>query len=284
MKVIQLLRRLVPPLGGGGGVVVLCFLITNCHAQDSLAFSIGGNNFAKQKFDDAIYWYSKSIEKKHKIAESYRYIGSSWLRLGDENAARKNLFHSLLLDSTAAKTFEEIGTFYLYQSILDSAVIWFTKAINKDPHVAYFYDNRGVTFIQLGELEKGIADEDMAISLEPNESVYVSNRGYGIQKQGKFEEAISVYQQALSMNPSMEANYTTYINIAFCHVKLEQYQTAMEECTKVLNRFRDNTYALTVRGMAFIGMSKKQEACGDFMSLYNLDKIQGQEYLDKYCK
>ena len=268
-----------------GALYIIFFfsLFSKNYGQDSSAFKNACDSYIGGKFEDAIFWFSKSIEQKYRQSDSYRYMGISNAFLKKFNDARNNLFYSLLLDSTNERTYNQIGKFYFLKEQYDSAIIWYTKAIDSNPNDVYFYDDRALAYTGANQLDKALKDANIAVSLDPNNEVFLNNRGLIKQKQLKYNEALKDFSRVLQIDSSMANNLSTYINIAFCHLRLKEYQKSFQECNDILFRFPNTPYALMVRGLLYQTQQKRKESCADFNLLYSLDTAMGKEYIEKYC-
>ncbi|HEV3251308.1 MAG TPA: tetratricopeptide repeat protein, partial [Puia sp.] len=235
------------------------------------------------KFDDAIYWFSKSIENHYRITDSYRYMGASKALIGDFKGSKENLFYSYQLDSFNERTYYHIGKYYFLLEKYDSAIFWITNAINKNPKDPVFYDTKALSYLGVKKLDSALLNEQIAIKLRPDET-FINNRGLIKQKQLKYNEALSDYQKTLSIDSSLDNNTATFINMAFCYLKLKKYKEALQACNRVLTQYPEFPQGLEVRGQTYYALAKKEEACIDFRHLSQLDRTLGKEYLEKFCK
>ena len=266
-------------------LVIICSLIfCASHAQDSLAFNIGYNSFLKGNAQDAIYWFSKSIEKNYLPAQSYMYRGASNTYQGNNEQALPDLFYSYKLDSTLPYTCQFIGTAYLSLSKFDSCILWLDKAIKKDPKDPDAYNNRAVAYRTLQQLDKATADVELALTISPNNRMYLINRGAIKQAQLNYEEALDDYKAALKIDASVDNNIIVYINMGICNASLNALEEALANVDKVLSRYPDVGEALEARGQIYEAMGRKDEACADFEKLKPIDSTIANGYLDKYCR
>ncbi|MFT3823047.1 MAG: tetratricopeptide repeat protein [Chitinophagaceae bacterium] len=267
-------------------ISVLFFLITaaECYSQDSSVYKIARDFFKNDQFSDAAFWFGKSIGQGYKTADSYRYIGLCELMLGNMDSARSNLFRSYKLDTSDIRIPFQIGNFYLWNKMHDSAIIWINKAISIYDGDGDYFDHRAMAYIEKGLFDKAIQDENKAISINAQNGRYYNNRGMARLKQKKIQEALGDFNMALNIDSSLENSVTTYINASLCNYELHNYQKALYNCRKVLDAYPDDTYALVVRGQVYYALKKTADACSDFKRLYELNAAMGKEYIEKYCR
>jgi tetratricopeptide (TPR) repeat protein len=83
----------------------------------------------------------------------------------------------------------------------NSLSLW-TYVIEKDPdRVPLAYNNRGLAFFTLGEIEKAIGDYQTAIAQDPSYAEAYSNLGIALLKKGLADEAIGNFQTAIRLSP-----------------------------------------------------------------------------------
>ena len=88
------------------------------------------------------------------------------------------------------------GLTYFNQGELDKAFADFTKAIELDPQMIMAYQNRGSLYFTQGELDAAIADHTKAIELDPANAVTHYYRGIVFEKLGDKENAEADYAKA----------------------------------------------------------------------------------------
>ena len=59
---------------------------------------------------------------------------------------------------------------------LQAAIFAYDEAIRLNPHYAHAFNNRGIIFLELGDIERAIADFDKAIAEEPDYANEIRNR------------------------------------------------------------------------------------------------------------
>ena len=77
------------------------------------------------------------------------------------------------------------------QGEYDKAIVHYTEAINLNSELANAYNNRGVAYVNKGEIDAAIQDYNKAIDLNPAEAY--NNRGVAYAKKGEFDLAIQGY-------------------------------------------------------------------------------------------
>jgi len=106
------------------------------------------------------------------------------------------------------------GIDYFEQGQLQLAIEEYTQAIEVDSELAEAYQLRGMVYIALGELDKGIADLDralpeldQAVEQDPRHAEAYFNRGIAHCFILDYEKAIADFDRAIELNPSYVEAY-----------------------------------------------------------------------------
>ena len=99
--------------------------------------------------------------------------------------------------------FDNRGLSYAEEGDYDRGVIDYDEAIRISPR-ANFLVNRGNAYQAKGDLSRAIADYDRAIQLNPAFADAYNNRGAAFRGKGDLDRAIADYQAALRIDPRFE--------------------------------------------------------------------------------
>jgi tetratricopeptide (TPR) repeat protein len=80
-------------------------------------------------------------------------------------------------DNVPASDFFLAGTAYITRQQYPEAVAAFTRAIERAPHDALAFRNRGIVHAQLGAHQDALHDLNTAITLDPQDAVAYNHRG-----------------------------------------------------------------------------------------------------------
>ena len=84
----------------------------------------------------------------------------------------------------------------------------------------------------------------------------------------QLNEAIELYMSALELNP---ANHILYANRAFCHIKLENYGSAIIDATEAINLEPSYIKGYYRRGTANLALGKLKQAKADFREAVKIE-------------
>ncbi len=77
-----------------------------------------------------------------------------------------------------------------------------SQLIDRHPHTAIDYNNRGLVYFQSGQLEQAIADYNTALQLNPKLANAYNNRANSYAACGLLSAALADYDRAIDLNPS----------------------------------------------------------------------------------
>ncbi len=216
-------------------------------------FERGNAEKALPLYEDAIYYYTIAIERTHKFAKAHRKLKetrNSLSKCTDDHiiamTTRKH-YKTLIKNSTKeiktpskplasyngrgytyymyAKFESEQGNIAKAQKLFEDALEDYTHVINRNPvnlHngsvLAYAYNGRGITKIELGHIEtdrgirikaselyeSAIQDFDGSIKIIGTNARYYYNRGRAKEALGHNEEAKADFDKAKEIYPNVE--------------------------------------------------------------------------------
>ncbi|MFC1997045.1 tetratricopeptide repeat protein [Chloroflexota bacterium] len=108
---------------------------------------------------------------------------------------------------------------------------YYTEAIRLDPEFEYAFNNRGLSYDDLGQHERAIADYDKAIQIDPELALAYNNRGSSYADLGQHERAITDHDKAIEINPEYANAYT---NRGARYGDLGQHERAIQDYDKAI--------------------------------------------------
>jgi len=112
-----------------------------------------------------------------------------------------------------ARPYRNRGLAYANQGNFSQAIADYTQAIAIDPKYADAYYNRGIAYDRQGNFSQAICDYTKAINIIPNSADAYNNRGIVYGEQNNVSGAISDYNKAIELNPAYAQAYVNRANI-----------------------------------------------------------------------
>lgn len=128
------------------------------------------------------------------------------------------------------------------QGNYSEAIALLSQLIDRHPHNAIDYNNRGLVYFQSGQLHQALADYNTALQRNPQLASAYNNRANYYAAIGQLSSAIADYDQAIDLNPSY---VRAWINRGITLRDLEQYEQAIEnfDIAEVLGQLEGHIYA-----------------------------------------
>ncbi|MBF0357052.1 MAG: tetratricopeptide repeat protein [Magnetococcales bacterium] len=153
------------------------------------------------KFNDAIFWYKKSLKLNPENAAALNNLGATLQYKGKLDDAVANFQKAITINPELAQAHSNLGNVLSEQGRVDEAVASYKKAIEIIPDFAEAYSNLSNLLKEQGELDAAIINAHKAIDIKPDYTQAHINLGNAIAEQGHHNEAVSSYQKAISFSP-----------------------------------------------------------------------------------
>lgn len=229
------------------------------------------------------------------------YINRSVLRLelADYHGAIADCNAILKINPNYPEAYLNRGLAYLELDNYQKAMEDYNSALQINPHLAEVYFNRGLNRVALGEYQNAIADFTQAIEINPNYTQAYLNRGYTRLHLGENWGTIEDFDCALRLDSVAAQAFFNQINHVFnddigeqidknkqliqgiliqgnLRYELGDYQSAIDNYTKVLNLDPNNIEAYNRRSTVRSGMGDYKGAMEDLEKATNLCAVQEQ--------
>lgn len=115
--------------------------------------------------------------------------------------------------SDTAALFSQAQNFFQQQNYLQASNLY-RQIIELNPKHADAIHYRGLSLIQLGQVDLGIRSLHQSISLNPDDAIYCNNLALSLEKVASSKEVIEWYRRALTLKPDYidsVFNFTKYL-------------------------------------------------------------------------
>jgi adenylate cyclase len=132
------------------------------------------------------------------------------------------------------------------------------KAISLDDSNAAAHRTLGWIYAMKRQYDKAIAACERSVSLDPNSASNVMWLGMVLTWAGRAEEGIPYLQHAIRLNPLAPAVY--FNNLAVAYRDAGQYEKAIEEAKKALQRERNTQFPYIHMAISYVRLGREEEA------------------------
>jgi len=178
----------------------------------------------------------------------------------------------------------------------DDMTLW-TDVVQKSPHKARGYGNRGYEYYLRGNFPQALSDVNQAIAIEPNYAAH-NVRGIIYAKEGLLPQARIDFNQAIAINPNYDRPYN---NLGIIDADEENFLQAIADFNKAIqinphyteayNGLKDAEKRLEItpqnsndylnRGSIYAKAGKLLEAMDDFNKSIELDPHNASAYTNR---
>ncbi|OGP32217.1 MAG: hypothetical protein A2X87_03240 [Deltaproteobacteria bacterium GWC2_42_51] len=130
------------------------------------------------------------------------------------------------------------------------------------------YVERGIIYLEQGNMEKSIENFNKAIELKNNSFEAYFQRGRAYHRMEKFDEAINDYMKAIEIDPKEPASYA---NIGVCYRAKQDYEKSIQNLTKALELNPQYEFAHIHRSITYAQKEKYDLAINDLKEVEKLN-------------
>jgi Tfp pilus assembly protein PilF len=177
---------------------------------------------------------------------------------------RRALFVAVVLGMVAVMSYLTIQQIGVWK---DGITLW-SDVLRKEPGVAFAYNNRGLTYGDMGLYDKAMNDYERSIALEPDFFRPYNNRGVILIRKGLPDEAIRDFDRSIALNPSFAE---TYMNRGIAYDRKGLFDRAMEDFKKALSLDPLSYETFINRGMACAERGLLDEAIENYSKAISIN-------------
>ncbi|HIK44651.1 MAG TPA: tetratricopeptide repeat protein [Leptolyngbyaceae cyanobacterium M65_K2018_010] len=141
------------------------------------------------------------------------------------------------------------------------ALVLFNQLIERQPHSATYYSNRGLVNLWCGHLTAALNDFNQAIALDPDLTQAYNNRASCYVAQGLLDQALADYDRAVELNPF---NTRARINLGVTLRDVGQLNSALACFDDALLFYQLSEYIYAERGRTYHLRGDWNCALGDY--------------------
>lgn len=218
-------------------------------------------------YQSSIEAYDQAIRMDSDWATLYYSRGRVVRVTGDYENALADFTTALELDPEWASIIFEIGYIELLQGEYETCVETYTDglAIEED---AIAYNNRGVCYDNLDDVENAMADYERATEINPEYALAYDNLGLIYHNERDYEAALGYYSQAIELDPERISFRLDRIDVL---LDMQEWDDAVEDLEFVLENSPDTADVYYYYGFYYFSIGEYAEAVPYYQTYLELD-------------
>ncbi len=140
-----------------------------------------------------------------------------------------NFQRAVLLDANDYTSINAIGSIFLRQSKLDSAMVWYEKSVIVDSNQAYIWDFLSKIYVAYNKNEDAMKAFGKLVRLLPEEPDYLLKFGQYCAKCGEFDRSHSILDEYIKTNPD---DYRGYQYLGLIKAVNKEFKEALTQFKK----------------------------------------------------
>ncbi|MCK9444357.1 MAG: tetratricopeptide repeat protein [Tissierellaceae bacterium] len=146
--------------------------------EDNVTIETGLTYLSKELYNDALTTFLKLLPKFENWWELRYFIASSYKGLGDLDKAIEYYYGALELNDMELEIYNELGICLFSIEDIQKSVEIFSQGIEKVGEDYKLLFNRGLGYLQLGDLKKAYKDIDKASQINPDDENIIGQKLY----------------------------------------------------------------------------------------------------------
>jgi len=242
-------------------------------------FKLGVEKMLQGDYQGAIAEFTQAIQIQSNFANAYSNRCLAYLQLQDYQNAVSDCTQAIKISPKNTEAYLNRGLAYLMQGNYQAAIADNARIIAIQPQDFRAYYNRGIANAYLGNHQQAAKDYNLALSHNhkiPNNllaDIY-NDRGLAYLELADLETAILDFNRAINLD---ENNYRVYFNRGCAHVQTGNYSDAVRDFSQVVQLNPQDGDAYLNRGIAYHNLGYEQAAISDLHQAVAYFELQGEK-------
>jgi len=177
------------------------------------------------RLQDALTAYEKASELAPEMTQLNARIGAIYLRLGQNEKARRHMSKVVSDPSTPPELLYNYALSLIRDDKHGLAVAPLRKVVERSPEMAPAWRALAGSLRQEGDYAEAARAYGQVMILDPDARV-AFNQAYSLGRAGREEAAVAAYRKALELDPTYEK---VHYNLGLALLGLERYEEARDE-------------------------------------------------------
>ncbi len=161
------------------------------------------------------------------------------------------------------------GNQALQQEDYSTALRYYNAGIEIDSTFADIYNNRGIIFFEINQLEKALTDYNKALSIKPDFANALFNRSNLYYTQEVYDKSLQDLDKLIELLPD---SAEMYFYRARTHLQLFQYEAAQKDLNHLISKQASNATGYDSRAYLNLKLGNYAQARKDLEKALQLDE------------
>ena len=249
-------------------------------AKDTLRVLDPGLEFYKialkqidsMQYKEAIKTLQKAVKKSPEMTGAFNKMAFCKMQLKNYRGAQKDLHQLLKLNPDNTEAIKYLGRMYFLDKKYIEAKVYYDSAFKVTPedHELLYY--RAELKIAGKDLNGALVDLNECLFQKENYPPALIKRGMIKYEQQAYNYAIKDISDGIKLNKDTTFDKEVYRTRAKAYFENAYFKAAIEDYTKIINRFPNDEDALTYRGGAKININDNSGAIDDLTRAIEINK------------
>jgi adenylate cyclase len=228
---------------------------------------------------------AKRLEAYEKYQQGLQYIRSFTL---EGNILARQMFEEVIaLDPEYAGGYALLGWTHVVdfwfgwsespQTSIEQVFNMAQKVLDLEGSLAEGHNLLGKVYLFKRQYDRAIAEAERSVALEPNNAYNIHQLAENLIYAGRSEEAIALYNKAFRLYPLPPSHF--FQSLAAAYLLTEQYDQAIANCRKAIQRSPDSLFAHIVLAAAYGSSGHDEEARAEATEVLRINPKFSLEYL-----
>ncbi|MFH0839261.1 MAG: tetratricopeptide repeat protein [Candidatus Omnitrophota bacterium] len=243
--------------------------------EDRIHNLLGNVYLGKEKFDEALGEYAKSLALNPDNPDIYYNIGNLYYKQNKLSEAEEEFRQAIKLAPRYVQAHNNLGLVYVKQNNLKRAFEEFITSIEISPNHLEAHYNLGNLYFYENKLEDAAGEYKKVLSLDPGYISAVNNLGSVYLREGNYHEAAVAYKKAIVLRP---ASAKFHNNLANAYAKLGRFDEAISEFKRAIALDSRYVQAYNDLGSLYFEQNNLAQALVEYKKTLSLNP----EYAEAY--
>lgn len=225
---------------------------------------------AKGDFSNALADGNQMIKLKPDDFLAYNNRGVTYLKTGKYRQAIDDFTKTLKLLPLENQTSSDIQTNGYLVGNIRMGKVPLAQFVFSEITDYIVYNNRGITYLSMGDTNHALNDFNKAIELQPESDFGYFNRSAAYSSKREFDLALKDLNKLIELRPEFALSYMKRSSV---YIAKGDYNHALNDCNHAIELNPDSDFFYRMRGEIYSFQDNHDQAIADFTQAIKLNPV-----------